>query len=263
MAATPRKPLTNGLAWTRWDGRQLTRAAAAAGLTLVLAWLVTAATDEGGVAWGERAGRTLPLTPFCAAIGAWVALAPVLSRGEALALEALGRSRPQIAAAAVLGGALVALAAALGLGLLRTVDVAGFFPTATHGSAWAWRGNAFADTLHGLRVGADGAPVLIPVEAGRAITGIPPYGRAAASVVTACAGLALPLLLAHALLERARSLPLVLFAGGAIAASVIAFQAAAAGHVPVALGALPTLGLLAFAVQRYLGRRWRSPISRA
>jgi hypothetical protein len=262
MAATLAEPTAYVPAWTRWDVRQLTRAGTAAALALLLAWLVTAATDEGGVPWGERAGRTLPLTPFCAAIGAWVALAPVRSRGEALALEALGRSRPQIAAAAVLGGTLVALAAALALGLVRAVDVTGFFPTATHGSAWAWKGTAFADVVHGLRVGADGAPGVIPAEAGHALTGIPPYGRAAASAVTACAGLALPLLLGHALLERARALPLVLCAGGAIAGSVVAFQAAAAGHIPASLGVLPTLALLAFAVRRYRGSRWRRrPIS--
>ena len=51
------------IAWTRWDRRQLVRAALTTVLTLGLAWLVTAATDEGGVAWGERAGRTLPLAP--------------------------------------------------------------------------------------------------------------------------------------------------------------------------------------------------------
>src|SRR5258706_6393188 len=93
---------------TRWDANVLSRAAIVAMLALVLAWLVTAATDEGGVAWGERAGRTLPLTPFCAAIGAWGALAAVRSRGEALALEALGRPPAEVAMAPVAGGRLVA-----------------------------------------------------------------------------------------------------------------------------------------------------------
>jgi hypothetical protein len=260
MAVEPGPSTRYARAWTRWDGRQLARAATAAALTFAVAWLVTAATDEGGVAAGERAGRTLPLTPFCAAIGAWVALAPVVARGEALALEALGRSRPQIAASAVLGGALVALTAALGLGLVRAVDVRGFFPTATHGSVWTWTGTAFTDAVHGLRVGVDGAPVRIPAEPGRTLVGIPRYGRAAASAATFLAGLALPLLLAHALLERARALPLVLLVGTVIAASVVAFQAAAAGHIPAALAALPSLALLALAVWRYLGGRRRRPV---
>jgi hypothetical protein len=240
-------------AFTRWDVRQLVRAALATALTLALAWLVTAATDEGGVSWGERAGRTLPLTPLCATAGAWVALAPALARGEALALAALGRSRAQIAAAAVAGGALVAVVAAVVLGLARAVDVSGFFPTATHASAWTWTGTAFVDPLHGLRVAADGAPVRVAADAGKVFAGIPPYGRAAAAAVTAVAGLALPILLAHALLERSRVLPVVLAAGATVAASVFFFQAAAAGHLPAAVATLPALLLLAFAVRRYRG----------
>jgi hypothetical protein len=241
------------LPFTRWDGRQLVRAALATVLTLGLVWLVTAATDEGGVSWGERAGRTLPLTPLCATVGAWVALAPALARGEGLALEALGRSRAQIAAAAVAGGAMIALMASVALGLARAVDVAGFFPTATHASAWTWNGAAFVDPLHGLRVAVDGAPVRIAFDAGKVFGGIPLDGRAAAAAVTALAGLALPLLLGHALVERSRVLPAVLAAGAAVAASVLAFQAAATGHLPAVVGTLPALALLAFAVRRYRG----------
>jgi len=244
------------MAWTRWDKRQLVLAALVTLVTLTLVWLVTAATDEGGVSWGERAGRALPLTPLCATVGAWAALAPVLSRGEALALEALGRSRPQIALAAVLGGAAVALAAALGLGLASAVDVTGFFPTATHASAWTWNGAAFVDALHGQQVGADGAPARVAAEVGsRAMMGIPRFGRAASAMVTAMAGLALPLLLAHTLFERARLLFSVVAAVTAIAATVVSFQAAAAGQVPAVMGAAPSLALLVFAVRRYRGER--------
>src|ERR1700723_416531 len=129
-----------------------------ASAAFALAWLVTATTDEGGVAWAERVGRTLPLAPLCAAIGAAVALAPVRSRGEARALAALGRARLEIAAGAVAGAALTALLAAALLGLVRAVDVAGFFPTATHASAWRWEGGTFVDAARGLRVAADGMP---------------------------------------------------------------------------------------------------------
>lgn len=238
-------------AWTRWDSRQLVRAVLAAALALTLAWLVTAATDEGGVAWGERAGRTLPLTPLCAAVGAWIALAPVRSRGDVLALQALGRSPAQIAAGAVAGGALVAVVAAVALGALRGVDVAGFFPTATHGSAWSWSAGVFVDAAHGLRVGADGAPASMAPGLGATFAGIPPYGRASACAVTALSGLALPLLLARSFLARTPALPVVIASASAIAASVVVFQAAAAHRVPAALGVVPALMLLAFAVRRY------------
>lgn len=244
----------DAVAWTRWDGRQLVRAALVAALAVALAWLVTAATDEGGVAWRERAGRTLPLTPLCAAVGAWVSLAPVRSRGEALALEALGRSPAQIALAAVLGGALVALVAAVLLGAGgRAVDVEGFFPAATHGGTWLWdaAGGAFVDRAQGLRVGADGAAVRVAAEAAGTLGGVPSGGRASAAVATALAGIALPLLVGHAAFGRARVGRLTLAAGAALAATVIAFQAAAARQLPAWVGAAPTLLLLAFAVRRY------------
>lgn len=237
--------------WTRWDARQLGRAAAVATVTLAVAWLVTATTDEGAVPWGARAGRTLPLTPICAAVGAWVALAPVRSRGEALALAAMGRSPAQIAAAAVVGGALVAVAAALLLGVAQAVDVTGFFPTARRMDAWTWTGAGFVDAARGLSVGIDGTPRRLVADVARTVADLPAHGRAAAAVETAVAGVALPLLLAHGLLARVRRLPLVLAAGATIAGSVVLFQAAAARQAPAALVVLPPLALLAFAVGRY------------
>jgi hypothetical protein len=126
-------------------------------------------------------------------------------------------------------------------------------------SAWTWTAATFTDPLHGLRVGADGAPVRITPDASRVLAGIPSYGRASAAAVTAVAGLALPLLLAHALVERSRVLPVALLAGAAVAASVLLFQAAAAGHVSAALGAVPAATLLAFAVRRYRGAMRAGP----
>jgi hypothetical protein len=238
--------------WTRWDGRQLVRAALVAALAVALAWLVTAATDEGGLGWRERAGRTLPLTPLCAAVGAWVALAPVRARGEALALEALGRSPAQIAIAAVLGGALVAVLAAVFLGLgARAVDVEGFFPTARHASGWAWDGAGFVDGTQGLRVDAEGAALRIPAEAAAAIGGIPAGGRVSAAVATALAGVALPLLVGLAASLRSGGWRLAVAAGIALAASIVAFQASAVRLAPAWLGAVPPAALLAFAAHRY------------
>jgi hypothetical protein len=256
---------------TRWDARVLVRAALVAGLALGLAWLVTAATDEGGISWGERAGRTLPLTPACAAVGAWAALAPVRARGEALALAALGRSRMQVAAAAVAGGALVALVAAVAIDAAPSVDVAAFFPRAARASAWMWDGDGFVDRAQGLRVTAEGTPLPVAAPAGAAASSIPVLGRASAAIATAVAGLALPLVVAHALLARmapgarpasggrapqdrrnARDDAIAAFiSGGCLAASLVLFQAAAARHVPALLGAAPTIALLAFAIGRY------------
>jgi hypothetical protein len=244
--------------WTRWDARVLVRAALVATLALAVAWLVTAATDEGGVGWGERAGRTLPLTPVCAAIGAWIALQPVRARGEARALEALGRSRVQLAAGAVVGGAMVALVAAIAIGSLRRVDVAGFYPMATRQSAWRWDGQGFVDGVRGLRVSADGAVQRTVPTAATLASAIPVHGRAAAALTTALAGVALPLLLAHALLGRSPGNRLrredataLLASGASVAVSVVLFQAAAARALPAMLAVVPPVALLGFAIRRY------------
>src|SRR4051794_23815483 len=101
---------------TSWDLRAFGRAFALAGLALAIAWLLTAATDEGGVPWGVRAGRTLPVAPACAALGAWIALLPARARGEVRALEALGRAPWQSGIAAGLGGAALAVCAAAAMG---------------------------------------------------------------------------------------------------------------------------------------------------
>lgn len=252
---------------THWDAVVFARAAAVAGLALALAWLVTAATDEGGVPWGERAGRTLPLTPICAAIGAWGALAPVRARGEARALEALGRNRSQIAAAAVAGGAAVALVASIAVGVVRTVDVAGFYPTAVRTSAWQWQNRAFVNRTLGLQVDAEGTLERTgPSTESAPLLTIPPAGRAAAALATGVAGVALPMLLAHLLLGRRASaasggkahrphpadrLPAALASAATVAASVLLFQAAAARLVPALFAALPPVALLAFAFGLY------------
>ena len=253
---------------TRWDTVVFVRAALVAALALGLAWLITAATDEGGVAWGERAGRTIPLTPICAAVGAWGALGPMRARGEVRALEALGRSISQIAAAAVAGGAALAIGAALAVGSLATVDAAGFYPTALRPSAWHWEADTFVDHARGLRVDAEGTPERFAVvaELPPRLTIIPRGGRAAAALATAMAGVALPMLLARILLGRRaadgdrpaqnRGLvgavwPVALVAAGSVVASVMLFQAAAAHLVPAVLAALPPALLLVFAVERY------------
>jgi len=254
----------------------LVRAAGATALALGLVWLVTAASDEGGISWGERAGRALPLTPVCAAIGAWAALAPIRRRGETVAMAALGRSRAQVGAAAVAGAALVSLVAAVAVGLMPAVDATAFFPRAAHASTWVWQGGSFVDLTQGLLVDAGGAPVPLAAKAWTAASILPNHGRAAAAVAVAVAGVALPLLLAHPLLGgvnasasqggepdapaprgrglrhgRSGELPALLASGGVLAASTVLFQAAAGGRVPALLGAAPPVLLLAFALERY------------
>ena len=252
---------------TRWDFVVLSRAAGVTLLVLALAWLIAAASDEGGIAWSERAGRVLPFAPFCGAIGVWAALGPVRARGEARALEALGRTRGQVGAAAVAGAAIVAVACAIVIGLVPSVDVAGFYPTATHPSAWRFQDGRFEDTVRGLWIGEDRAPQQTQNVEGAGpgparAWAVPRHGRAAASLATAFAALAMGLIAARMLLA-APALPLRkgelfrshLFDGAAcslaIASSAVVFQVAAARHAPALSGAAPMLILLGFSVSRY------------
>jgi hypothetical protein len=244
--------------------RLLVRGAVAAMLVLGLGLLVTAATDEGGIAWSERLARTLPLTPGCAAVGTWVALAPARARGETRALEALGRSRAGVVAAAVIGGALLALVAGLAVGTASSLDASAFYPRAARASAWVWREGRFVDPVQGMRIEGDGAPVRVATDGTGAPQTIPRFGRAAAAFATALTGVALPLLVAHALSapvvptkQRRKRLwvgdrPMaVLASGAAVASSVVCFQAAAARQLPALVGIVPPLVLLAWTARRY------------
>jgi hypothetical protein len=243
---------------TEWDARAFARGAALAALALVLAGVVTAASDEGGLAWGARAGRTLPLAPVCAAVGAWLALAPARARGDERALAALGRSPWEREVAAILGGAIVALAAALAIGCLARIDVSGFYPRPEQSLHWTFDGAAFTSDGGQWRVGADGAPSLArtpPTEAPGAAEGVPPRGRASAALSTAALGLALPMLVARARSRRAATLALGAIAAGALA-TLLAFQAAAAAVASPLLAPVPPLLLLAWAASRYRAGAW-------
>ncbi len=249
--------------WTRWDAYALARAAGFAAFALLVGWLLTAATDEGSVPWVERIGRTLPLTPVCAAVGVWGALAPVRARGEALALEALGRTRGQVGMGAVAGGSALAVAAALAILFNPALSVDGFYPTVTHTVSWQWQDGGFVDLAHGVRILRDGAPVRVPSAAVTSpLPSVPPYGRLAAALSMALTGAAMAMLLAHALLVRRpapwrgaqlrRSGVIALGVVGAAAiATVVLFQAAAVRRVPALAGVSPSAGLLVLAIWRY------------
>jgi len=259
---------------TRWDLLVWARAAAASTMALGVAWLVAAATDEGGVSWGARAGRTLPLTPVCAALGVWAALAPVRARGEARALAAIGRSPAQVSGAAIAGAASVAFVAAIAIGAVRGVDVTGFYPTVTHARAWEWHDPVFVDAARGLRVAPDGTPEH-RAETAVAVTpeAVPRHGRIAAALAMAVAGIAVPMLVALTVVvgragarrdraDRYERAAFVVVSGCAVVASILCFQAAAARLLPAMTGVLPSAALLAFSVRRYISSE-NTPRNRA
>jgi hypothetical protein len=219
-----------------------------ASLALVLGWLVTAATDEGGVAWGERAARVLPLAPACAALGTWLGQAPGWGRGEGRVFASLGRAPFATSASSVLGGTGVAWVAALVIGFAGRVDVGGFFPVARAPDVFvAEPGGAFLDAATGYMIEPDGA-LVAPLSTPRPsspLPAVPPRGRAAAGLATSLAGLALPLLVA----KGARGSWLQRGGLGFLAAalSIYLFQAAAARLVGSLVAVVPSLLLFLWA----------------
>jgi hypothetical protein len=255
---------------TRWDLRALVRALAATLVAFAIVWLVTAASDEGQLAVGARAGRTLPLAPLCSAVGAALALATARIRDETRALEALGRSPGETAAAAAIGGALPSLVVALAIAVMPRVDVAPFYPRATVGDTFELRDGAFESASLGVRVTLDGFTTRLEGDGDRDAPDerdhdapLPRGARGAAAAATALAGLALSLVAARGTLRtsletRSRRRRGRLFAGLEVAlcglATLIAFQAAAAGVSHAALAAVPSAILLVVVLFGYRRR---------
>lgn len=238
---------------TSWDLRALGRGFGATLLALFVVWLVTAASDEGELAASVRAGRTLPVAPFCAAVGAALALGSARIRGEALALEALGRAPRALALGAAIGAATPALVLAATIALLPRIDVSAFYPRPVTTDAFVWSGEGFRSPSLGVAVEPDGTLTSLDgaVEPAPDLT-LPPRARGAAAGATALAGLGLALLAAETALRsggsartglrglRARAVGLGL---AMLFGTMVAFQAAAAGRTS-ALMALAPPGLL-------------------
>jgi hypothetical protein len=233
--------------WTKWDGRTVRRALSVSAVALLVAWLVTAATDEGNISWPERAGRALPVAPVCAALGAWLALAPSRARGELRALASLGRSPWENSRAAVMGGAAIATIAGAAIAWVPRLDAAGFYPEVGLTAELSFDGTAFLDRDNGWRIAADGALLRSDVLPTTRESRIPPHGRAVAGLATAVIGLALALVVARS--ERRGLWLLASILGGAV--TLLLFQAAGARRLGASWALLPPLFLLVMAASRY------------
>lgn len=234
---------------TEWDLRAFARALGAALLALAVVWLVTAASDEGGLAASVRAGRILPVAPLCSAAAAVLALGTARVRQETHALEALGRSPAQTTRAVALGAAAPSLAIALVIALHPRVDVAAFYPRVTEGEQFVWEGTSFASPTLGMRFSLDGT--VVPIDATAAPhpdANLPRFARLSAALSTALAGAGLALVAAEATLaasprdRRARRRRSFLAAAVAVVSALltlVAFQAAATRLVPAMLAFVP------------------------
>lgn len=244
---------------TPWDIRTSLRALGATVLAVAVVWLVTAASDEGQLTAGARAGRTLPLAPLCSAVGAALALGSGRIRHESRAFEALGRSPTATARSAALGAALPSLAVALAIASVPSVDVDGFFPRAARDEVFVAAGDAFESPTLGVRIDVDGEAEPLTAVSASAGGNLPRFARASAALATALAGLSLALVTARATLRRslldarARRRMRASALGEALGCAVltlVAFQAAATHRAPAPLAVIPPLALLALALLR-------------
>ncbi|MBS2018012.1 MAG: hypothetical protein JST00_34370 [Deltaproteobacteria bacterium] len=248
---------------TTWDLRIFLRAFAAAILGILVVWLVTAASDEGQLTVGVRAGRTLPIAPLASAVGAALALGTNRVRAEVRALEALGRSPSAIARSAAFGAATPSVLVALAIVASSAIDVSGFYPRPPRGDAFSYEGGTFTSPTLGVSVGADGEPKPVEIVQRPADEGLPSGARPAAAAATAIAGVALALVSARAILRvsmldrrarrQRRAIAIVLVFGCALL-TVVAFQAAAAHLVSPLLAIAPPMTLLAIALFLYVPR---------
>jgi hypothetical protein len=219
-------------------------------LAFVLALLLTAATDEGSVAWLERVSRTLPALPIAGAAGAWLAMAPLRARGDVRALAAIGRNRWEIARPAI-AASLAAHAAAAVLVASSALAVGTFFPRAAARPPVVFRDGDFIDEGRGVRIHADGSMTGAEIEPS-ASHGVPPLGRLAVGGVLLLAGAALPM---WALVMRRRNAAAALAFGAATGGvTIVCFHAAAVGALPALAAVLPSGALLAGAALRYRER---------
>ncbi len=232
---------------------------ALATLSLAVAWLLTAATDEGGVPWTMRAARVLPIAPACTAIGTALALARTRARGEELALETLGASPLRRAASAVGGGSVPAVLAALAVALVPAVDARVFFPMRQAEAELRYVGGAFVDPPRGISVGPDGvitrsvaSPGAEAVSSSTPASAPPPRARTSAAAAVLAAGLALAMLAAR--VRRSSWARAAVATTAAVVASIVLFHAAAARVVPALLAAAPSLALFALAASGYVVR---------
>lgn len=245
-------------AWvlTPYDRQMARRSLGLAMLAFAVGFLLSVATDEGHLTWSVKLGRALPVAPVAGAAGAWLSRLRGGARHEDVALAALGRAPWQMCAAAALGGASVALLAALAIALLPSVDMSGFFPALPRASTYRFEDGGFVDAAHGVMVHLDGSlgtlaarPDLAPA------TPWPAGARAVASLTTLVAGVALGL--AGARVDRRTWRRLGLLVAGGLTASVMAFQAAAAGRIPPGWAVVPSILLLAAVAFRYRDGAWQ------
>jgi hypothetical protein len=215
----------------------------------LLAALVGAATDEGGVSLGERASRVAPVVPVCCALAAYVSLAPAVARGELIALAAAGVRPGRAVVAAVAGATLFAVLTALAI-FGDVLSPSAFYPVVPKVSVFTYEGGCFVDAGRGVAVDMTGAISSIEQAATAAgDAGLPRGARWVSSVSTLLLGAGFSLSFARTLLRDAGRMTLI--TGVLAAAALGAFQSAAVRAIPGWSPVLVAMVLLAVGAVRY------------
>ncbi len=251
---------------TPWDRRVLSRSAALTCALLLLAVVLTAATDEGGLPWTERVSRVVPIVPLCSALATGLTLGGRDRRGEGRALEAIGRSPFANAFAAAAGAMAVGALAALAVLLHPSLHVSTFFPTVPAGGSFTYDAGAFTSS-RGWRILADGSIALPDATAAsgalaRETGGLPTHARAWAALLTLLGTAAFGLTMAT--MKRQLQRPALAWGPPVVAlvitaaTSMVCLQAAAAGRVPVSVTPIPSTLLLLGAVWAIVRGQWQA-----
>ena len=166
-----------GIAWTRWDRRQLVRAALTTVLTLGLAWLVTARPTRAACPGASAPGERCRWRRSARRSGRGWRWRPCARRGEALALGGARSIAREIAAARGGRGPPSRWSRRCGPRARARGRRRGVLPDGDARVRVDWTARRSSTRVHGLRVAADGAPRAGRGGGGRgAGVACPPYG---------------------------------------------------------------------------------------
>lgn len=239
----------------RWELIVFARAAALSWVLSLVGLFVTAATDEGGVAWTERVWRVLPATPVCAAVATALVVAALRRRGELRAFEVVGRSERVSALPAVLGGVSLPLVAALGLASVASASEV-YYPALAPAAVLRVDG-AFVDPEAAMRHTDDGLIVADTSTAPRVVGRVPHRGDGAAALTTALAGAAFALLAARSRRGGASAAFAAALVTATTVGTIVMFHAAAIRATPALAAALPSALSFGLGLARYASPQWR------
>ncbi len=222
------------------------RALGYAALGLGLALSVMLLTEEPFSTWPQRVARLCLFAPAVSALASGLSLSQARSRGELVALAALGASPQRVARGPSLAAWAVGLLAAL-LVASPAADLSAVFPAVRASAHWTVTELGFSDAQHGVLVDFERAlrfvPGVVPATAGVRVQGL------AGAIAVAPLALVLPVWVAAGIPPALRAVVVAV----ALGMLLVALHAVAAGRLGAAWLAAATLPLLLQAAVAY----WR------